>query len=377
MCGKHCLSILLLVCVPVWAQAQEVELSLRPVPAQIGGGQGVFVEVEATFPDTCTFGPEGELSFAVNIVADNRVDAFYRTADPGACGQALTFARAVFGPFPYESPNEDEDRLELSFTLERGDGLAGFGETTVAVVDEPPTATPESGFWWNPALSGHGISLDRQGDSVFGGLFSYDAAGRPEWRAFQATLQGGILTADWLGFVNGNCLLCGEPWRAPSVLEDRIPVRIAFDGPAQAWMRIGPTPGLALGLQRFHLEPAVQSGANGFPVSIPDLSGSWVKVDGEGPDAIVHASLVRIERLEDRETPGEVVFGLFESDGAAPTHTLRCSEDPVTAYGSCGFMFEAGDPGPPAYLVPSGDIGTDRIEIEGLGLTFLRVNGPD
>ena len=355
------------------AAAQDVELALRPVPAQIAPGQGAFVEVEATFPDTCTFGAEGELDFAVNIVADNRVDAFYRTPDPGACGDALTFARAVFGPIPFESANGD-GRMEISFTLERGDGLAGFGETVVEVVEEPQADAPEPGFWWNPALPGHGLSLDRQGRDVFGALFSYDEAGQPDWRVFQAELRGGLVVTDLLGFVGGNCLLCGEPWRAPGLLEDKIPLNLVFDGPAGAWMRIG-APGPATGLQRFHLAPAADSGAREIPATVPDLAGLWLRVDGTGADAVVAASPVRIERLPEQEADGTVVFGIFEQGGVDPTYTLSCSLDASFSYRSCGFAHEVGDPGPPVILVPGHAIGTERVEIDGLGARYLRLPG--
>jgi hypothetical protein len=358
------------------ARAQEVELSLRPIPDALAPGQGAFVEVEGTFPDTCTFGPEGELTFAVNIVPDDRVDAFYRTADPGPCGDALTFARAVFGPLPFESTGTT-DRMEISFTLERGDGLTGFGETAVDVVDEPPVATPEAGFWWNPALSGHGLALDPQGRDVFGAVYSYDESGQPSWRVFQCRIEGGIVVTELLGFAGGNCLLCGEPWMAPGLLEDTLPLHLAFEGPAGAWMRIGPEPGLATGLQRFHLDPAAQSGVDEIPATVPDLAGEWIQIEGSGPSAAVSSAPVRFERLTDREGEGEVVFGLFENGDVAPTHTLSCSQDQTIAYRACGYATEIGDPGPPVLLVPWSGIGANFIEIEGLDTRFIRLPDSD
>jgi hypothetical protein len=354
------------------ALAQDVELHLRPIPDAIAPGQGAFVEVEGIFPDTCAFGPEGELVFALNIVPDSRVDAFYRTADPGACGDALTFARAVFGPLPFEFTGEQED-MEISFTLERGDGLTGFGETAVDVVDAPAAVTPESGFWWNPALSGHGLSLDFQDPNIFGGLFGYDESGRPSWRAFQARIEGAEVATDLLGFVNGNCLLCGDPARPPGLMEARVPLHLVFDGPAGAWMRIGPEPGIAIGLQRFHLEPAATVVNREIPASVPDLVGEWVRVDGSRADAAVHPSPVRIDRMPGRESEGEVVFGLFENGDTTPTHTLGCSLDQSFAYRSCGYATEIGNPGPPVYLVPWSAIGTDLIVIRGAGTRYLRL----
>jgi hypothetical protein len=336
----------------------------------------VFVEVEATFPDTCTFGPEGELTFAVNIVPDDRVDAFYRTPDPGGCGDALTFARAVFGPLPFESTGSS-DRMEISFTLERGDGLTGFGETAVDVVDEPSQAAPESGFWWNPGMAGQGVALDRQGRDLFGALFSYDETGQPAWRVFPAELEGGLVATELLGFVDGNCLVCGEPWKAPALLGDKVPLHLALDGPAGAWMRIGPEPGLATGLQRFHLAPAAQSGVNEVPATVPDLTGEWIQVEGSGSSAAVGSAPIRFERLPDREAPGDVVYGLFGNGDLSPTHTLSCSPDQTIAYRACGYATEIGDPGPPVLLVPWDDIGTDHIEIEGLDTRFIRLPDQD
>lgn len=367
---------LLLLAAVAPAAAQNVELSLRPIPTEIGMGQQTFLEVEATFPDTCTFGPEGELSFALNIVPDSRVDAFYRTPDPGPCGEALTRARAVFGPLPFELL-EDDDRMEISFTLERGDGLTGFGETAVDVVAAPTLTVPEPGFWWNPAMSGHGLALDRQSRELFGGLFSYDGSGQATWRTFQATLVGDVVAADLLGFAGGNCLFCGEPWMPPGLLEDKVPLQLAFDGPGQAWLRLGPTPGLAIGLQRFHLNPAARSRAGDIPATVPDLEGNWVRIDGSGSAATVSSALVRIERLDDQEPQGDVVYGLFETDGSSQDYTLTCAHDPLFGYRSCGYATEVGDPGPPVYLVPSRDIGTGLIVIRGQDIRYLRAPGGD
>lgn len=364
------LSLLLLFSGLAWAQA--VELSLRPIPAAIAPGQGVFVEVEATYPDACTFGAEGELTFALNIVPDDRVDAFYRTPDPGPCAEVLTFARAVFGPLPFEWTGE-VPQMEISFTLERGDGLTGFGETALDVVEDPPAATPESGFWWNPALSGHGLALDRQGRDLFGALYSYDASGQPDWRVLQTRIEGGLVATELLRFAGGNCLLCDEPWMAPGLQEDKVPLHLAFEGPAGAWMRIGPEPGLATGLQRFHLAPAVQSGANEIPATVSDLTGEWIQVEGGGSSAAVSSAPVRFERLPEREGEGEVVYGLFRNGDVSPTHTLSCSQDQSFAYRACGYATEIGDPGPPVYLVPWDDIGTDLVEIEGQNTRYIRL----
>jgi hypothetical protein len=164
---------------------------------------------------------------------------------------------------------------------------------------------------------------------------------------------------------------------APGLLEDTLPLHLAFEGPAGAWMRIGPEPGVAIGLQRFHLAPAAQSGANEIPASVPDLTGDWVQINGSGPSVTVSSAPVHIERLPDREAEGEVVFGLFENGDLSPTHTLSCSRDQTIAYRACGYATEIGDPGPPVNLVPWDDIGTDVIEIEGLSTRFIRLPAPD
>lgn len=48
--------------------------------------------------------------------------------------------------------------------------------------------TPESGFWWNPAESGRGYSIEIQDNFLFLMAYVYDSNGRPDWFSAQGTL---------------------------------------------------------------------------------------------------------------------------------------------------------------------------------------------
>jgi hypothetical protein len=55
-----------------------------------------------------------------------------------------------------------------------------------------PPGTNHTSLWWNAAESGWGLNLNHQGDTLFGTLFTYDAAGAPMW----LVMSGGVRQAD-------------------------------------------------------------------------------------------------------------------------------------------------------------------------------------
>lgn len=55
-------------------------------------------------------------------------------------------------------------------------------------------STNYTGLWWNPAESGWGLGVSHQGNTTFGTLFTYDAAGAPMWLVMSAGIR--LSTAD-------------------------------------------------------------------------------------------------------------------------------------------------------------------------------------
>ena len=60
------------------------------------------------------------------------------------------------------------------------------GMMIVAEASAAVDATNHTALWWNAAESGWGLNLNQQGDTIFGTLFTYDAAGAPMWLVMSA-----------------------------------------------------------------------------------------------------------------------------------------------------------------------------------------------
>jgi YHYH protein len=113
---------------------------------------------------------------------------------------------------------------------------------------------PEDGWWWNPAQSGRGFLIERQGNTMFIGTFHYAANGRPEWYVMSGTYNPATTSTGNIGSTaltvyataNGQCIGCA--YVAPSVsVSTQNPASITFSDSQRAslvW------PGETIALQR-------------------------------------------------------------------------------------------------------------------------------
>ena len=82
------------------------------------------------------------------------------------------------------------------------DGAVCFGHggpiaITKVATDRPAAYWPESDLWWDPGDPGWGLALHRQEGVTFAALFTYDAAGSPQWHvASDVREQGTLLDAN-------------------------------------------------------------------------------------------------------------------------------------------------------------------------------------
>src|SRR5262245_46919045 len=56
------------------------------------------------------------------------------------------------------------------------------------------------GLWYDRAHAGHGIDVELIGSTAFVVLYTFDAAGEPEWYIAQGALTNGAIDADLLRF---------------------------------------------------------------------------------------------------------------------------------------------------------------------------------
>lgn len=94
-------------------------------------------------------------------------------------------------------------------------------------------SAPKSGFWYNPARPGSGISIDIQDGLLLGAVYAYNLDGSAQWHTFHGRLenQGKApfalgLTAALERFEDGMCLNC--PYAFPTYLTDSGQISIEF-----------------------------------------------------------------------------------------------------------------------------------------------------
>jgi hypothetical protein len=110
---------------------------------------------------------------------------------------------------------------------------------------QPATFTPFTGWWWDPAESGRGMSLELQGQHMFIGLYMYEEDGRPVWYVADAMMTTPTrFVAPLLQFANGQTMGGGyHPPTGPRTVgtllidftaPDRATVTLSDDPPAKA-----------------------------------------------------------------------------------------------------------------------------------------------
>jgi hypothetical protein len=111
---------------------------------------------------------------------------------------------------------------------------------------QPATFTPFVGWWWNPAESGRGMSVELQGQHMFIGLYMYEEDGRPVWYVADAMMTTPTrFVAPLLQFANGQTM--SGAYRAPTAPRTVGTLTMDFSGPDRATVTLSedaPTPGI-------------------------------------------------------------------------------------------------------------------------------------
>ncbi len=110
---------------------------------------------------------------------------------------------------------------------------------------------PQTGWWWNPAESGRGFSIELQGQHMFLGAYMYDAAGNPIWYVADAMMTTATrFSAPLLQFAHGQTLT--GSYRHPDAPLVVGTITLDFTGVDQAQVTLSdlpPAPGLAAAKQ--------------------------------------------------------------------------------------------------------------------------------
>lgn len=168
-------------------------------------------------------------------------------------GRLLQYSggQTLFGSYRPPSAPTDVGEISLQFSDDRHATLTWPGGTIAlerqAFDARVADLQPDSGWWWSPAESGRGYSIEVQGGSLFFVGFMYDASGNPVWyfsagpMATETHYDGAILR-----FANGQTM--GGAYRAPSSAPvGRLILDFETRTSAQMTFTSAPSSGSALG----------------------------------------------------------------------------------------------------------------------------------
>jgi hypothetical protein len=148
------------------------------------------------------------------------------------------------GPVPYSPPppgtwyitslitEYDAGATNTGGVLPRAFGTYSPPQSPVTIA---PAATPQAGFWWDPAQIGTGYAITVKNGIAVVAVYTFQPDGAPLWY-----LSSGALSADGLVFtgaldkyVGGPCFSCAEK-RLPTKSGNDGTITIVFDSPASA-----------------------------------------------------------------------------------------------------------------------------------------------
>ena len=146
-------------------------------------------------------------------------------------------------------------------TLVSGYNGSGFLDLTTS-------ATPQTGWWWNPAESGRGFAIEERGGNVFFGGYLYDTTGRATWYVSTGATTGtSVYQGNLLGFGNGQTLT--GAYKANTSLPSPGTVTLLFSDASHGLLT---WPGGTIPIQRFNI---VTNGLAAPPAAFQPEAGWW------------------------------------------------------------------------------------------------------
>ncbi|MEO6565749.1 MAG: hypothetical protein ABIO63_06910 [Casimicrobiaceae bacterium] len=231
-------------------------------------------------------------------------------------GRLLSFANGQTLVGDYQPPGAavDAGAISLVFTDDRHATLTWPGGT-IAIERQyfDPARTvfqPKTGWWWNPAESGRGYSVEVQGNNLFLVGFMYDPGGNPVWY-----FSGGPLTSPTtytgalLQFANGQTLT--GPYKPPGTPATICTVTLDFTAPDEATMKLADALGAQEGAARTKTSKLLEVQPQFRPPTTP-LPTAW---EGEFlQNLVVDFGMVKsTEKLTGRLTWVTSFFGVGEN----------------------------------------------------------------
>jgi len=215
----------------------------------------------------------------------------------------------------------------------------------------PARATPDNGWWWNPAENGRGFFLEWQGDQLFVAGYFYADDGRPTWMFSGGAMSGPQAYSGTLYSVSGGQTLMGN-YVAPATFSNVGVLSLDFthqDAGTLTW------PGGAIPIQRH----VFANGEAGFQPTgwwwNPDESGRGFSIEVQG-DTLFMAGFMY-------DGAGNPVW-YFSSGKLATPQRYR-----GTLLRATGGQTISGPYRPPAAIVPAGQVSIEFASEETATMT--------
>ena len=193
------------------SQTATASATIQFRPQDVGQSGGVFVFASAPAPQV-----QGGLEAkAMQLGLSNKADTPCVLAQLNSAGQLVAVSASqlqafVTGAFSAQGASVSILNAVPTPRVAGATFYVGYGANGGAMLDNgifrnavliPGTSTCPplpymTSLWWNPSESGWGLNLNQQGGTMFGTLFTYDAARAPLWLVMPA----GTLQADGVSF---------------------------------------------------------------------------------------------------------------------------------------------------------------------------------
>jgi hypothetical protein len=143
------------------------------------------------------------------------------------------------------------------------------GVATVSGAATCAPQKPQTGWWWNPAESGRGYSIEASGSKLFWAAYLYDVSGRATWTiaAGNTSLDGSLFVGRLESYSGGQTL--SGAYRAPTSVRDLGEITLAFSDASHGTMI---WPGGTVAIERFNIIP---NGLTAAPRTNQPESGWW------------------------------------------------------------------------------------------------------
>jgi hypothetical protein len=217
-------------------------------------GRGYFIEYNGTkiFMATFLYDPSGRSTWYGAGPTALTGTSFSTPMTAYSGGQTLT--GSYVGPTQGASPGT----LSIEFS-DAADGTMTWPGGTIPIsrfsfaangLSSPPTATqPQTGWWFNPAESGRGYSIEIQNNTAFIAAYMYDTSGNPVWYdSGPATLTANnTYQGNWTANTGGQTLL--GSYHPPTGTTNAGNLTIQFSSPTAGMLTL--PNGNQIPIQRF------------------------------------------------------------------------------------------------------------------------------